>query len=114
MVAALSGHVVIKGAMTFWASWESKTYNTTVTLPSAPTKAGYKFEGWRASDDGLLYGAGARYTPTGTGQKQVTAEWSIEYSLSYNANGGSGAPRTQTGSTDQSHYQFTISNTKPT
>lgn len=45
MVAELSGHVVIKGAMTFWASWESKTYNTTVTLPSAPTKSGYKFEG---------------------------------------------------------------------
>lgn len=71
--------------MSFQAYWSSESWNDTIKTPSTePTKTGYTFKGWLA-DDGVLYGTNANYTPSGTGQKQLTAQWEInkyEVSLS--------------------------------
>ena len=77
--------------MTFQAYWKTENWNDTITTPStAPTKEGHTFKGWLA-DDGVTYGSGARYTPTGTGQKQLTAQWEVNeytYNIVYKSSSG--------------------------
>ncbi len=77
--------------MAFQAYWKTENWNDTITTPStAPTKEGYTFKGWLA-DDGVTYGSGARYTPTGTGQKQLTAQWEVNeytYNIVYKSSTG--------------------------
>ncbi len=85
--------------------------NTSYTVSSTkPTRSGYTFLGWSTSSSATS----ASYTPGSTISisKNTTlyAVWSKNtYTLSYNANGGSGAPSSQSGNTS-----YTISNTKPT
>ena len=66
------------------------------TLPTA-TRSGYTFNGWFTSSSG-----GTRITEsttvTVTSNQTLYAQWTkIVYTLSYDANGGSGAPSSQTG-----------------
>jgi uncharacterized repeat protein (TIGR02543 family) len=80
---------------------QKKWYGTNLTLSSAkPTRTGHSFQGWALSkanaDDGTWY-----YQPGGTCGKNenltLYAVWKANtYTVSYNANGGSGAPGKQT------------------
>lgn len=96
------------------------SYN--VTTPTFalinPTKTGYDFTGWTGT------GLGGATTSVSvvkgsTGNRAYTANWSAKSftnSLIYNANGGTGAPATQTASVTypSTSSTFTLSTTKPT
>lgn len=79
-------------------------------LPT-PTRSGYIFDGWYTSaNGGTKILASDIYTRTSN--QTLYAQWKINtYTVSYNANGGSGAPSSQTKTygTD-----LTLSSTKPT
>ena len=86
------------------------TFDSTYgTLPT-PTRTGYTFEGWFTdSTGGSQVSSSTEVTVTSSSQT-LYAQWSaIQYTLSYNANGGSGAPSAQKG-----YGKITISSTKPT
>lgn len=74
---------------------QTKWYNETLTLSTAkPTRTGYTFAGWYTAASG-----GSKYGTTYTGNAAATlyAHWTpITYTVSYNANGGSGVPANQT------------------
>jgi len=73
-------------------------YNTTVTLPESPTKAGYAFKGWfTQKEEGTEFTAATVVTETCTLYAQWTAE---EAKIVFDANGGSNAPQGITGVTD--------------
>ena len=78
---------------------QTKQHDITLTLSSTqPTRSGYKFAGWgtSATDTGVKYVAGGQYT--GNANITLYAIWSnaAKLTLSYNANGGTGAPASQT------------------
>ncbi|MBQ7043235.1 MAG: InlB B-repeat-containing protein [Clostridia bacterium] len=95
----------------------SHTYNVSKALTSnAFTRSGYTFLGWSTSSSATspTYTNGQsvkNLTSTNNGTVTLYAVWSKNptYTLSYNANGGSGAPSSQSGSTN-----YTISSTVPT
>ena len=89
--------------VTLYAQW----INPTVGALPTPTRDGYTFDGWYTGKD-----SGSKITESSTVSSSLTlyAHWNkITYNLSYNANGGIGAPATQSGSTS-----YTISSTIPT
>lgn len=80
-------------------SSQTKQHDITLTLSSVkPTRSGYNFAGWgtSATDTGVKYFAGGQYT--GNSNITLYAIWSnaANMTLAYNANGGSGAPSSQT------------------
>ncbi len=85
-------------------SAQYKKYGESLTLSSvAPSRSGYEFVGWAASSDSVS----ASYQPGGTmtanGDYTLYAVWrAITYTVSYDANGGSGAPAAQTKTHGQS------------
>lgn len=93
-------------------SAQTKTYGTNLTLSSTkPTRTGYSFKEWNTSNAGT----GTSYSPGGTytGNAALTlyAIWTANtYTVAFNANGGSGAPSSQTKTYD---VNLTLSNTKP-
>lgn len=93
-------------------SSQTKYYGKTLTLSSTkPTRTGYTFQGWATSSSGsVAYAAGASYTANA--KATLYAVWKAKtYTVSYNANGGSGAPSSQT----KTHgTALTLSSTKPT
>ena len=93
-------------------SAQTKWYGTALTLSSTkPTRTGYTFKGWATSSTGsVAYAAGASYTSNASAT--LYAIWQANtYTVSYNANGGSGAPAAQT----KTHgTALTLSTTKPT
>lgn len=92
---------------------QDKWYGTELHIPSTiPTKTGYNFNYWVASNDSSHWSPGANYTPDPGGTITFTANWSaMTYTISYNANGGSGAPGNQTKTYG---VNLTLSSTKPT
>lgn len=79
-------------------STQTKMYGSVLTLSTTrPTRAGYMFVTWNTNQDGT----GANYSP---GQSYnvdanltLYAIWRLHsYTVTYDANGGSGAPNTQT------------------
>lgn len=91
---------------------QTKTHGQSLTLSSVkPTKDGYTFQGWSTSSTGSVqYNPGSAYT--GNANLTLYAVWSIKtYTISYNANGGTGAPGNQTKTHGQS---LTLSSVKPT
>ncbi len=77
-----------------------------------PSRVGYTFTGW--TYNGNTYAGGSAWNQSNTGNYTLTATWKINsYTITYNANGGSGAPGATT-------YQYAISgntklsSTKPT
>lgn len=81
-------------------SSQTGAFNANVKLSTTvPIKSGYKFLGWNTSSTATTaaYTAGGTYTITGN--VTLYAIWSnaITYTITYNANGGSGAPSSQTG-----------------
>lgn len=94
-------------------SAQTKWYGTALTLSGTkPTRTGYSFQGWgtSAGDTSVDYAAGASYT--GNAAITLYAIWKANtYAITYNANGGSGAPGSQT----KTHgVTLTLSSTKPT
>ena len=77
---------------------QSKTHGTDLTLSSTvPTWTGHTFSSWNTSPDGT----GTSFSPGDTftidADTVLYAIWTADtYTVSYNANGGSGAPATQT------------------
>lgn len=77
---------------------QTKTYGVTLTLDDyKPTRTGYNFIEWNTA----AAGTGTSYSPGGsyTSNASVTlyAQWkALTYTISYDANGGSGAPASQT------------------
>lgn len=91
---------------------QTKYYGKTLTLSSAtPTRTGHTFKGWATSASGsVAYAAGASYTANSA--VTLYAVWQAHtYSVTYNANGGSRAPGTQTKTYG---VTLTLSNAKPT
>lgn len=78
-------------------SKQTKWHGTALTLSSSkPTRTGYTFQGWATSSSGTVsYSSGASYT--NNANVALYAVWkAITYPVSFNANGGSGAPANQT------------------
>lgn len=93
-------------------SSQTKWHGTNVSISSTkPTRTGYTFQGWALTSTGsVLYAPGE--TCTRNENLTLYAIWKANtYTISYNANGGSGAPSSQTKT-----YGVTLilSNTKPT
>lgn len=93
-------------------SSQTKWKDQTLTLSSTkPTRSGYTFKGWSTSSSGSVnYAAGASYTANAS--VTLYAVWQgITYKVTYNANGGTGAPASQT----KTHgVTLKLSSTKPT
>ena len=92
---------------------QTKWYGTTLKLSTTkPTRTGYSFQGWGTSSTTttVSYAAGANYTNNAA--ITLYAVWKANtYTVSYNANGGSGAPSNQTKTYG---VALTLSSTKPT
>lgn len=92
---------------------QTKWYGTTLTLSSTkPTRTGYTFQGWgtSASTSTVSYAAGASYTANAAAT--LYAVWKANtYTVTYNANGGTGGPTTQTKTYG---VALTITSTQPT
>lgn len=78
---------------------QTKQHDITLTLSSTkPTREGYEFLGWgtSATDTVVKYAAGGQYT--GNASITLYAIWTnvAKLTINYNANGGSGAPVSQT------------------
>ena len=93
-------------------SSKTVTYNSTYgTLPT-PTRSGYTFDGWYTSaSGGTQITASSKVTITAN--QTLYAHWTssaaTNYTLTYNANGGSTPPQQQTG-----NGRITLSGTRPT
>lgn len=94
-------------------SSQTKWYGKTLTLSSTkPTRTGYTFLGWSTSSTATsaTWAAGGSYTTNAS--DVLYAVWKANtYTVSYNANGGSGAPSAQTKTYG---VALTLSSTKPT
>lgn len=92
---------------------QTKWKDQTLTLSSTkPTRTGYSFLGWSTSSSATsaTYSAGGSYTANSAAT--LYAVWkAYTYTVSYNANGGSGAPGNQTKTYG---VALTLSSTKPT
>ena len=94
-------------------SSQTKWYDESLTLSSTkPTRTGYTFKGWSTSSTATTatWSAGGTYTTNAT--DTLYAVWKANtYTVSYNANGGSGAPSSQTKTYGKT---LTLSSTVPT
>lgn len=91
---------------------QTKWYGTDLTLSSTkPTRTGHTFNGWATSASGAVaYQPGGKYTANAG--VTLYAKWTAHtYTVTYNANGGSGAPGNQTKTYG---VNLTLSSTKPT
>lgn len=113
-IPALESHTVSYNANggTGAPGKQTKWYGTVLTLSSTvPTRTGYTFLGWATSSTGsVAYAAGGTYT--GDSALTLYAVWSeLTYTVSFDANGGTGAPAAQTKQYTQS---LILSSTAPT
>ena len=97
-------------------SSQTKTHNVTLTLRSnTPTRSGYTFKGWSTSSSATSasYSAGGSFTTNAN--TTLYAVWqknaATTYTVSYNANGGNGAPSSQT---KTHNVTLTLRTTTPT
>lgn len=92
---------------------QTKWKDQTLTLSSTkPTRTGYSFLGWSTSSSATsaTYSAGSNYTANSAAT--LYAVWKANtYTITYNANGGSGAPAKQTKTYGKT---LTLSSTIPT
>lgn len=75
---------------------QTKWYGEELRLQTAkPNRSGHRFLGWATSPSGKVsYAPGASYTANSA--LTLYAVWEQMFTVSYNANGGSGAPAAQT------------------
>lgn len=98
-------------------SSQTKWKDTPLAISTTkPTKSGYTFVGWgtSATDTSAKYVGGENYTANAS--TTLYAIWKKTITLTYNANGGGGAPSSQSATiyNATTNYKFTLSNTKPT
>lgn len=89
--------------------WKDQTLKLSTTKP---TRSGHSFLGWSTSSTATsaTYSAGGNYTTNSAAT--LYAVWKANtYTVSYNANGGTGAPSSQTKTYG---VNLTLSSTKPT
>jgi len=121
------------GTITLYAQWKKISYDVTLhsnyepdytvtslvyfgeslTLGGIFYRPGYAFTGWNTAADGsgTPYSESDSITPTDN-STELYAQWQAEtYTLTYDANGGSGAPSTQTFSYGEA---VTVSTAAPT
>lgn len=81
------------GAPSSQTKWKDQALTLSATKP---TRTGYTFQGWATSASGsVAYAAGASYAENAS--VTLYAVWkAITYTVKYNANGGNGAPSSQT------------------
>lgn len=92
---------------------QTKWKDQTLTLSGTkPTRTGHSFLGWSTSSTATsaTYSAGGSYT-TNAGATLYAVWKANTYTVSYNANGGTGAPASQTKTYGKT---LTLSSTKPT
>ena len=93
-------------SLTLYAQWTNPQLGS---IAPVVTRSGYTFAGWYTDETG-----GTQYTSatTLTGNQVLYAHWTAQGSctVSYNPNGGSGEPASQTKAQDQS---LTLSSVKP-
>lgn len=97
------------GAPGSQTKWKDQTLKLSTTKP---TRTGYSFLGWSTSSTATsaTYAAGGNYTSNSAAT--LYAVWKANtYTVSYNANGGTGAPANQTKTYGKA---LTLSSTKPT
>ena len=97
------------GAPSSQTKWKDQTLKLSTTKP---TRTGYSFLGWSTSSSATsaTYAAGANYTANAAAT--LYAVWKANtYTVSFNANGGTGAPGNQTKTYG---VALTLSSTKPT
>lgn len=96
------------GAPSSQTKWKDQTLKLSTTKP---TRTGYTFQGWATSASGsVAYAAGANYT--GNAAVTLYAVWKANtYTVSFNANGGTGGPSSQTKTYG---VALTLSSAKPT
>lgn len=101
------------GVATSLPDTQLKTYGSTLRLTSGvtPTRAGYAFKRWNTAtdDSGTAYTPGQTLAANDNTTKTLYAIWNPL--ISYDANGGSGAPATAAKAYGEA---FTVSTTKPT
>lgn len=122
--ASVSRTVIIPKLQTYTVSYnanggvgappaQTKYYGTNITLSNTkPTRTGYSFKGWGVSttDTTVDYNPGVSYTKNANAT--LYAIWQANtYTVSYNANGGTGAPASQYKTYG---VNMTLSSTKPT
>lgn len=94
-------------------SSQTKYYGTAIKLSATkPSRTGYTFAKWTtaANGTGTSYAPGASYTANAAAT--LYAQWTAnKYTVSYDANGGTGAPAAQTKTYGQS---MTITSAEPT
>lgn len=97
-------------------SAQTKAEGTSVILSNTkPTRNGYEFVGWGIDETSttVTYNLGDNYDK----DEDITlyAVWKKTITLTYNANGGSGSPSTQTATIYNSanNYTFTVSSISP-
>lgn len=94
-------------------SSQTKWKDQHLTLSSTkPTRTGYTFKNWNTASNGggTSYASGATYTTNAA--VTLYAQWTaVTYKVTYNANGGTGAPSAQTKTYG---VALTLSSTKPT
>ena len=94
-------------------SSQTKKYTTNLTLSSTkPTRTGYTFQGWSTSSSATSASYSAGGTFSTNANTTLYAVWAKnKYTISFNANGGSGAPSSQTKTYG---LDLTLSSTTPT
>ena len=91
---------------------QTKTGGIDLTLSSTiPTRSGYTFKGWSTSATGSVqYQPGEKYTNNANVTLYAIWESVQSYTITYNANGGTGAPSSQTAKSGET---VTLSTTAP-
>ena len=121
-IKSVSVNVVVTYTVTFNAnggsgapSSQTKTHGTNLTLSSTrPTRTGYTFLGWSTSSGATsaTYSAGGTFDLNA--DTTLYAVWRANtYTITYNANGGSGAPAAQS-YTYATSGTINLSSTRPT
>ena len=80
----------IEGSSIAADTYVTKTYGTTVTLDTAPTKTGYVFSGWFTDNTTFAnsYDGTTDITPVNTNDKYIYANWTAnQYQVNYNLSG---------------------------
>lgn len=91
---------------------QTKWYNLQLTLSTTkPTRTNYVFKNWNTASGGTgtTYNPGAKYTANAA--LTLYAQWYAPYTVTYNANGGTGGPTTQT---KVYNSNLTLTTSKPT
>ena len=103
----------VANALTLPCASQTGSFGATLTLCDGPSRSGYTFSGWNtvSGGSGTAYSAGGSYLVTAANET-LYAQWTANsYTVTYNANGGTGAPSS---STVQYAQTATVSASTPT